>query len=300
MNFFFLLSLIFAATMAVPFYPEMSATSFRNDRVSRIETPGPLEVPSSVLPRQQLPSFISGLLFFKYIKFIVTTTCINPSNYQICLILAISAFYASLQLINILINCAIFPSANCPCSNFPTSCRISSNSDDTPVSFHFNDTYVQNILAATEMVMSNPSAQNVDALLNLIIDFATANNTLSVRELSAVEQKQHLMLPVSKAVLPFFSAKSQTTAQANIELKTDSTDSTPNPLYMLFSHHKIVPFFYHFQWPVYPEVPHNPPSYRYIPSDSNRDFINYARSVNCSNCIAIDNAQAMLCAVSFI
>ena len=247
--------------MAVPFYPEMSATSFRNDMVSRIETPGPLEVPSSVLPRQQLPSFISGLLFFKYIKFIVTTTCVNPSNYQICLILAISAFYASLQLINILINCAIFPSANCPCSNFPTSCTISSNRDDTPVSFNINDTYVQNILAVTEMVMSNPSAQNVDVLLNLIIDFAAANNTLSVRELSALEQKQHLMLPVSKAVLPFFSAKSQTTAQANIELKTDSTDSTPNPLYMLFSDHKIVPFFYHFQWPVYPEVPHHPPSY---------------------------------------
>jgi hypothetical protein len=64
-----------------------------------------------------------------------------------------------------------------------------------------------------------------------MIESATTNNTLSVRELSAaVQQKQQLMLPVSKAVLPLFSEKSQTTTQANIQLKTDSTVSNPNPL----------------------------------------------------------------------
>ncbi len=225
------------------------------------KTPGPLEVRSSALPRQGV---ILSLLIFKYLKAQLSGECIfRPSNYQGCIQLAISAFLSSLQLIYILINCAIIPSTKCPCSNFPISCRISSNSDDTPVSVHINDTHVQNTLTATEMAMSNPSAQNVDALFNLMIESATTNNTLSVRELSAVQQKQQLMLPVSKAVLPLFPEKSQTTTQANIQLKTDSTDSRPipNPLYMLISHHKIVPFFYHFQWPVYPEVPHNPPSY---------------------------------------
>jgi hypothetical protein len=58
------------------------------------------------------------------------------------------------------------------------------------------------------MVMSNPSAQNVDVLLNLIIDFAVANNTLSVRELSSVEQKQHLMLaPCIESCTTFFLGK---------------------------------------------------------------------------------------------
>jgi hypothetical protein len=119
------------------------------------------------------------------------------------------------------------------------------------------ETHVQNIRSAIEMVMSNPSARNVDALFNLIIDSAAITNiTSSIQDGQDVQQK-HFTLPVVPKVTPFVpAAKSQmtTTTQDNIEFKADA-DGPQNsyPLSFPVIQHPIVTYF-HFQWPMYPEL----------------------------------------------
>ncbi len=75
------------------------------------------------------------------------------------------------------------------------------------------ETHVQNTRAAIEMVMSNPSAQNVDALFNLIIESATITNTSSVHDGQDVQQKRFTLPVVLSNVAPFVpaAAKSQMT-----------------------------------------------------------------------------------------
>jgi hypothetical protein len=119
------------------------------------------------------------------------------------------------------------------------------------------ETHVQNIRSAIEMVMSNPSAQNVDALFNLIIDSAAITNiTSSIHDGQDVRQKQHFTLPVvPKVNTPFVpAAKSQmTTIQEDIEFKADADGpQIPYPLSFPVIH-LIVPYF-HFQWPMHPEL----------------------------------------------
>jgi hypothetical protein len=76
------------------------------------------------------------------------------------------------------------------------------NGVDIPINFNFNDTHVQNIRTATAMAMSNPSAQNVDTLFNLLKDLMDSNNNTSfLNGHQAVEQK-HFVLPVSKVTQP--------------------------------------------------------------------------------------------------
>ena len=137
----------------------------------------------------------------------ISLTClVMPTYIPTC----IQLFLSNVQVIFVIITCVVSPT-NCPCSNFPTSCSISSNSE-TPTNFHMTETHVQNIRSAIEMVMSNPSARNVDALFNLIIDStAITNITSSIQDGQDVRQK-HFTLPVVSKVTPFVpAAKSQMT-----------------------------------------------------------------------------------------
>jgi hypothetical protein len=96
---------------------------------------------------------------------------------------------------------------------------------------------------ATAVAMSNPSAENVDALFNIIIDLMldTTNNTNG----QAVEQK-HFVLPASEVIQPHISTQHQGGYGQNSEL--------------WFYVRTIIPFS-HFQWPVlYPKLLHPPPS----------------------------------------
>ena len=109
--------------------------------------------------------------------------------------------------------------------------------------------------------MSNPSAQNVDALFNLIIESAAITNTSPVHDGQDVQQK-HFTLPVVLSnVAPFVpaAAKSQMTiTQDNIKFKADADGpQIPYPLSFPVIQHPIIPYS-HFQWPVYPELPHRP------------------------------------------
>ena len=118
------------------------------------------------------------------------------------------------------------------------------------------ETHVQNIRSAIEMVMSNPSARNVDALFNLIIDSAAITNiTSSIQDGQDVQQK-HFTLPVVPKVTPFVpAAKSQmtTSTQDNIEFKADA-DGPQNSYPLSFPViHPIDPYS-HFQWAMYPRM----------------------------------------------
>ncbi len=195
--------------MAIPFYPETSdATSFQINMAQPIRiNDNALVRNTAVSSRQQIPSLIFGLMFIKYFKTMISLSClVMPALIPTC----IQLFLSNLQVIFVLITCVVNPT-KCPCSNFPTSCSISSN--DTLTNFHMTETHVQNIRAAIEMVMSNPSAQNVDALFNLIIESAAITNTSSVHDGQDVQQK-HFTLPVVLSnVAPFVpaAAKSQMT-----------------------------------------------------------------------------------------
>ena len=157
--------------------------------------------------------------------------------------LSISSLYlkfyisaTSIQIIAIIIGCAFDPTC--------------SSSD--PPNFHLTDTQVQNIRAATKELISNPSAQNVDALLK-IIDSVAITNTSSIHDGQDVQQKQ-FMLPGVPTVTPFVPAtKSQmTTTQDNIEFKAN-VDGPQIPYPLSFLLHSIV-LYSHFQWPMYPRM----------------------------------------------
>ena len=125
------------------------------------------------------------------------------------------------------------------CALDPTTC---SNPNVTPPTnaLHVSNTYdpaletPANILAAADMITSNLSAQNVNALLNAVGLSPTQENLSIVREM--ILRQKHF--------------------------KTDNKDRTLNPSFMSFPfHHPIVPYS-HFQWPVlYPELLHRPPSF---------------------------------------
>ena len=70
---------------------------------------------------------------------------------------------------------------------YPRHVVLPSNSVGIPITF-FNETLVQNIRTATAMAMYNPSAQNVDTLLNLLIDLMdTTNNTSFLHGQAAID-----------------------------------------------------------------------------------------------------------------
>jgi hypothetical protein len=117
------------------------------------------------------------------------------------------------------------------------------------------ETHVQNIRSAIEMVMSNPSARNVDALFNLIIDSAAITNiTSSIQDGQDVQQKQ-FTLPVVPKVTPFVpAAKSQmSTTLDNIEFKANA-DGPQNSYPLSFPVINPIAPYSHFQWPMYPEL----------------------------------------------
>ena len=127
------------------------------------------------------------------------------------------------------------------CALDPTTC---SNPNVTPPAnaLHVSNTYdpalqtPANILAAADMITSNLSAQNVEALLNAVGLSPTQENlSIAVREM--ILRQKHF--------------------------KADNKDRTLNPASLMSFplHHPIVPYS-HFQWPVlYPEVLHRPPSF---------------------------------------
>ena len=139
------------------------------------------------------------------------------------------------------------------CAFDPTTC----NFPVTPTNFHLTDTQVQNIRAATKELISNPSAQNVDALLK-IINSVAITNTSSIHDGQDVQQKHFNTFPavITKVASPFVqsSAKSQmtTSTQDNIEFKANA-DGPQIPYPLPFPLHSIVPYS-HFQWPMYPRM----------------------------------------------
>jgi hypothetical protein len=253
MNFIcqkFLLLLSVAVTMAIPFDPEMSGISSRKNMAPSVGIHDPLEERDSIALRQNQPGqqILDIIRFFGilkiinlYLKSIVVLGCINGP--QSC----IEGVYFYKILINFLFNCILFPNRG-PGPPPGLICQTS-NGVDIPINFNFNDTHVQNIRTATAMAMSNPSAQNVDTLFNLLKDLMDSNNNTSfLNGYQSVEQK-HFVLPVSKVTQP------QVISQHNF--KVDNTDRTLIPSFMpLFPlHHPIVPYS-HFQWPVYPKLLH--------------------------------------------
>ena len=137
------LSLFVSVAVAIPFYPETSdATSFQINMAQPIRiNDNALVRNTAVSSRQQIPSFIFGLMFIKYFKTMISLSCVvMPAFIPTC----IQLFLSNLQVIFFLITCVVNPT-KCPCSNFPTSCSISSN--DTLTNFHMTETHVQNIRA---------------------------------------------------------------------------------------------------------------------------------------------------------
>ena len=148
-----------------------------------------------------------------------------------------------------MLTCALSPQT-CPCKQFAL-CSLTTNSeDDTPISFHMTETHVENIRAAIDMVMSNPSAENVGALFNLMMDLATTNSITSSIDDGQTVQQKNVLLPISKFMQPQLEISQQ------FNIKTDK-DRTLIPSYPFFLH-PIVPYYSHFQWPVYPKLFHRP------------------------------------------
>jgi hypothetical protein len=216
-------------------YPdEIPATSFQKNMAPSVGIHDSLEELDSIALRQNQPGeFIQIIIGLKYLKLLlkynVVSRCITLP--PIC----IEAVYISTIFYYYLVKCIIgVPNPLCESINF-----------------NFNDTHVQNIRTATAMAMSNPSAQNVDTLFNLLDDLMDSNNNTSfLNGHQAVEQK-HFVLPVSKVTQP------QVISQHNF--KVDNTDRTLIPSFMLsFPFHPIVPYS-HIQWPVmYPKLLHRP------------------------------------------
>jgi hypothetical protein len=85
-----------------------------------------------------------------------------------------------------------------------------------------------------------------------MMDLANTNiSTSSIDDGQTVQQK-NVLLPVSKFIQP----QLEISQQHNI--KTDK-ERTLIPSFMSFPlHHPIVPYYSHFQWPVYPKLLHRP------------------------------------------
>ena len=231
--------------MAIPFDPEMSAISFRKNMAPSVGIHDPLEERDSIALRQDQPNPILNIIGFfgvlKYLnlllKYAVLSNCIaDPLSCP-------QTFLTYKALIYYFFNCII---------GVPNPLCQVSNGVDIPTNFNLNDTHVQNIRTATAMAMSNPSAQNVDTLFNLLKDLMDTTNNTSFLNGQAVQQK-HFVLPVWKVTQP-----QQRISQHNF--KVDNTDRTLIPSFMSFPFHPIVPYS-RFQWPVmYPKLLHRPNS----------------------------------------
>ena len=251
----FLLPLIVAATMAASVYPEMSALSFEQNMAHlSIRTHDPLQVFNSAVPSRQqwrqlqVLDYISVLIYIKFLQLGAIQGCV--SNNQNCISLLSTTLFIKLRIISVMLICILSPQI-CPCKQI-TQCGLTNSEDGIPISFHLTETHVENIRAAIDMVMSNPSAENVGALFNLMMDLANTNiSTSSIDDGQTVQQK-NVLLPVSKFIQP----QLEISQQHNI--KTDK-DRTLIPSFMSFPlHHPIVPYYSHFQWPVYPKLLHRP------------------------------------------
>ena len=242
--------------MAASVYPEMSAISFeKNMAHPSIRTHDPLQVFNSAVPRRQqwrqlqVLDYITGLIYINYLQLGAIQGCLTHSqNY--CMSLLSTTALINLRTISVMLLCILSPEL-CPCKQITQCGLLTTNSeDDIPISFHLTETHVENIRAAIDMVMSNPSAENVDALFNLLMDLATTNiSTSSIDDGQTVQQK-NVLLPISKVMQP----QLEISQQHNI--KTDKV-RTLNPSYPFFLH-PIVPYYSHFQGPVYPKLLHRP------------------------------------------
>jgi hypothetical protein len=196
----FLLPLIVAATMAASVYPEMSDISFeKNMAHPSIRTHDPLDVFNSAVSsrrqqwrQMQVSDYINRLIAIKVYKLIFIQSCLN--NNQNCISYLQRFLSIKLQIISEMINCALSPQT-CRCKQLaPCGLLTTISEDGIPISFHMTETHVENIRAAIEMVMSNPSAENVDALSNLLMDLATTNiSTSSIDDGQTVQQKNVLL-----------------------------------------------------------------------------------------------------------
>ena len=146
------------------------------------------------------------------------------------------------------------------CALDPRTC---SNPNVTPPTnaLHVSNTYdpafetSANILAAADMITSNLSAQNVDALLNAVGLSPTQENLSIVREM--ILRQNPFEFPVSDIVKAFAETQPyQGISQHNLK---SGTDRTLNPSHLLLPFNPISPYF---QWPVmYQELLHRPPSF---------------------------------------
>ena len=257
----FLLSLIVAATMAASVYPEMSTISFeKNMAHPSIRTHDQLQVFNSAVhsSRQGIPvpswgqmqiiDYINGLFRIKYFQLNAIQSCLNSN--QNCISYLQSYLSLKLPIISVMITCALSPQ-RCPCKPLRL-CSLATNSeDDIPISFHMTETHVENIRAAIDMVMSNPSAENVGALFNMMMELATTNSITSSIDDGQTVQQKNVILPISKVMQP----QLEISQQHNIE--TDK-DRTLNPSFMSFPFHHPIVSYSHFQWPVYPKMHHYP------------------------------------------
>jgi hypothetical protein len=243
--------------MAASVYPEMSAISFeKNMAHPSIRTHDPLEVFNSAVPSRQqwrqlqVLDYITGLIYINYLQLGAVQGCFTHSqNY--CMSLLSTTALINLRIFSVMLTCVLSPEL-CPCKQLTQCGLLSTNSEGgIPISFHMTETHVENIRAAIDMVMSNPSAENVGALFNLMMDLATTNiSTSSIDDGQTVQQK-NVLLPVSKFIQPHLEISQQH------NIKTDKV-RTLIPSFMSFPlHHPIVPYS-HFQWPVYPKLLHRP------------------------------------------
>jgi hypothetical protein len=129
----------------------------------------------------------------------------------------------------------------------PTTCG-STNINTTNV--HMYETLeAPYILAATDMIMSNPSVQNVVPLNFIDLMTSTKNNASSIQELSSQQKHStYSMLKATPAVKVF-----QKTVKENVEIKAD-TATTEKPYVLFFPVQTIPPYSKLQHWPTYREL----------------------------------------------